>query len=91
MANQAEVLEHHADAPAKWRERLSRRLAQLLSEQFDAAARRTLCKIEQLQQRGLSCARWAGEKIEGAGAKPEIEIPKNFGARSVSKAHAVEF
>ena len=50
VTDQPEVLEDDADAAAEGRQRLARRFAQLLAEQADAAARRALREIEQLEE-----------------------------------------
>jgi hypothetical protein len=91
MAEQAEVLEHNADAAPEDRERLSRRIAQLLAEQPDPAPRRPLREIEQLEQRGLARARRTGEEIEPAVVQPEVEIAQDLGPGSVPKPDAIEF
>ena len=70
---------------------VARRFAQFLAEQLDAAARRPLGEIEQLEQRGLARARRAGEEIEAAAAQAEVEIAQHFGARAVAQADAIEF
>ena len=69
MADQAEVLEHDADPAAEVRQRVARRIGQFLAEQPDAAARRPLREVEQLEQRRLAGARRAGEEIEAAVAR----------------------
>ena len=75
----------------KRRQRVARRIGQLLAEQADAAARRALGEVQQLEQRGLARARRAGEEIEAARRQPEVEVAQHFGARAVAQADAVEF
>ena len=91
VPDQAEVLEHHADAAAEGRQSVALRLAQFLPEQVDAAARRALREVEQPEQRGLARAGRAGEEIEAAAAKLEVEVAQHFGARAVTQADAIEF
>jgi hypothetical protein len=49
MADEAEILEHDADAAAKGGQDVARGVGQFLAEQADAAARRALREVEQLQ------------------------------------------
>ena len=91
MADEAEVLEHDADAAAERRQRFARRFAQLRTEQANPSAGRPLGKVKQLQKRGLSCARWSGEEVEASVCEPEIEVTQHFGTRAVAQADAVEF
>ena len=91
MADEAEILEHHADAAAEGGQQVARGVGQFLAEQADPAARRALREVEQFEQRGLARARRAGEEIELPRAKPEVEIAQHFAARAVAQANAVKF
>ena len=91
VADQAEVLEHHADSAAEGRQSVALRPAQLRAEQVDPPSGRALCEVEKPEQRGLARAGRAGEEIEAAAAKLEVEVAQHFGARAVTQADAIEF
>jgi hypothetical protein len=91
VPDEAEVLEDDADPPAEAGQRVARRVRQLLAEQLDAAARRALRQVEELEQGCLAGARRAGEEIEAAAAQTKIEVAQNFGTRAVAQSYAIEF
>jgi hypothetical protein len=91
MSDQSKILEDHADPSSEGRQYLAGSLAQLLAEQPNPPARRTLRKIQELEKRRFSGTRRTGEKIEASARKPEIEIAQHFCARAVAQADAIEF
>jgi hypothetical protein len=91
VADQPEVLEHDADAPAVLGKRFARRVAQFLPEQAEASARRPLREVEELEQRRLPGAGRAGEKIEATILEAEIEVAQDLRAGPVPQPNAIEF
>jgi hypothetical protein len=91
MPDQAEILEHHANAAAEIGKRLTRGLRQLLAEQANTTAGGALGEIEKFQQRRLSGSRRAGEEIETALSQSKIEIAQNLGARAIAQPNTIEF
>ena len=91
MPDQAEVLEHDPDAAAILRQRLTRRVGELVAEQANTAAGRPLRHIEQFEKRGLARAGRPREEIEATLAEAKVEVAQHFGARAVAQTDAVEF
>ena len=91
MPDQAEVLKDDANPASEGRQRIARRIAQLLAEQLDPPARRPLGKVEKLEQRGFAGAGWAGEEIKAALAEAKVEIAQDFSASPVAQSYRIEF
>jgi hypothetical protein len=91
MPNQPKILEDDADPAAERGQGLAWRFAQLFAEEPNPAARRSLGKVEKLEERRLARSRGTGEKIEARARETKIEISQDFGARAVAQADAVEF
>ena len=91
MADQPEILEHHADPPPKRGQAGARHLGQFLAEQADPAAGRALREVEQFEQRGLARARRPGEEIEAPADEPEIQVAEHLAPGAVAEPNAVEF
>jgi hypothetical protein len=90
MREQAEILEHHADAATEARQARAAELHDILAEQPDAAARRTLGQIEHLEQRRLARTGRAGEEIKSPLREAEAQVRQRLGAGAVSQADILE-
>jgi predicted Zn finger-like uncharacterized protein len=91
MPDQPEVLKHYPDPSAKLRERFAGRVGKLFAEEPDAATRRPLSKVQQLEQRRLSGTRSARQEIKASVRERKVEVAQDFRTRAVTQAHAVEF
>ena len=74
MVEQLEILKHDADAAAQGRQFGVAERGDIAAEEIDQAAGRAQGEEQQLQQRGFSGARGAGEKAETAAVESETDI-----------------
>ncbi len=90
MVEQAEILEHHADAPPQRRERIRRQSRDIVAEQIDQPARRLEREKQHPQERGFARAGRPGEKLERVRLKPEADIAQHFRADAVAQTDVFE-
>ena len=90
MVDQAEVLEHHAHAPAIGGQTIARQRDHIGAEHPDRPARGTLGEIEQLEQRRLAGPAGSCEKIETAWKQSERYVGQHFAIGTVTQADIVE-
>src|SRR5262245_55016834 len=90
VIEQAKLLEHHADAAAQLRQVVAFEQAQIVAEKRDHAARGSLGKQDELEQRRLSRAGRASEECERAGFQRKIHVAQDFAAYAESHADILE-
>ena len=90
MVEQAEILEHDADAAAQSRHRVARQRRDVMAELGDQPARRLERQEQQAQQRGLAGAGGAGEELEGMRLDAEREVAQDLRPHAVAQAHILE-
>jgi hypothetical protein len=90
VRDQPEILEDDADAAAEAGQALTRQRHHILPEQADDAAARPLGKVEELQERGLSRARCAGQEIEAAAMQGEADVRQRFTVQTIAQADIFE-
>ncbi len=90
MVEQAEILEHDADALAQRRRLVRVELGGVAAEDADQPARRTQRQEQQPQQRRLAGAGRPGEELEGARGNAEGDIPQHFRPHAVAQADILE-
>ncbi|MGY4463711.1 phosphoserine phosphatase [Bradyrhizobium sp. LB13.1] len=90
MVEQAEILEHDADALAQIRDLVLAELRDVVAEQIDEAARRSMREEQQAQQRGFAGAGRAGEKLKGMRRDMEAEVAQDLGPQAVTQSDIFE-
>ena len=90
MIEQAEILQHDADALAQVGDLLLAEQRDVLAEQIDEAAGRPQRQEQQAQQRRLAGAGRAGQELEGMGGDQESEVAQNLRTESVTQADIFE-
>ena len=90
MVEQAEILEHDADAAAQRRHRVLRQRGDVVAELGDQPARRLEREKQQAQQRGLAGAGRAGEELEGMRLDAEREVAQDLRPQAVAQAYILE-
>ena len=90
VGQQAEVLEHHADAAAQQRPVMALELIDLLAEQIDAAAGRLLRQIHHAQQRRFAGAAGADDEMERTRRQREGNLLQDRGAVAVTKIYILK-
>ena len=85
MLEQAEVLKHDADPPPERGAFARRDAAHVLAEELDLPPRRMERHEKEAEQRRLSGARGAGEKVERPGPKMKVDVGQDFGPSIVLK------
>ena len=90
MVEQAEILEHDADAAADVRQVAAGERGGVAAEHADQPARRLQRQKQQAQQRGLAGAGGASQKLERVWLYPEGEILQDFRSRTVSQTDILE-
>ncbi len=91
MIKQAEVLEHDADTASQRGQRVARRNGRVLAKQDEATPARLLSKVNELQERGLSCAGRSRKETEFAWPKGEADVAQHLPAVVVSKSDILKF
>src|SRR5580692_4066389 len=90
VVEQAEILEHQADAAAQRGAAVLGERRRILVEHGDQAAGRLERQEQHPQQRGLAGARGAGEELERFGVDAEGQVAQNLGASPVAQADIFE-
>ena len=90
MVEQAEILQHDADALAQVGELVLAEQRDVVAEQVDQAARRPQRQEQQPQQRGLAGAGRAGEELERMRRDLEVEVAQNLRAEPVTQSDIFE-
>src|SRR4051794_25233257 len=90
VVEQAEILEHDADALAQVCDLVLAKLRDVVTEQIDEAARRAMREEQQAQQRGLAGAGRAGEKLERMRRDLEVEVAQDLGPQAVTQSDIFE-
>ena len=88
--DQAEILEHDADAPAQHGELIARQVRHVLVEEMQAAGGRPLGAIDEAQKRRLAGAARAGEIVERARVKPQGDVAQHLRSRAVAHRDILE-
>ena len=86
MRHQPKILKNHANPPPKQRQFFTRERHHILIEQPDQPTAWPLRKIKQLEQRGFTSPRSAGEKIKPAFGERKADIRQRFSAHPVAQA-----
>ena len=84
MVEQAELLEHHADAATQRRHGILVEARDVAAEEADHAARRLEGEQDQLQQRGLAGTGGAGEKLEALRLDAEGDVAQRLRTHPVA-------
>jgi hypothetical protein len=84
VVQQAEVLEHHADAPAQQRLFPPAEVFDRAAEQADVAGRGPMRQVHQPQQRRFPGAGGAEQEMEGTGVELEVDAVQDFGSRRIA-------
>ena len=90
MVEQAEILEHDADAPPQRGERVLAEHRDVVAEQGDQAAGRPHRKEQEPQQRGLAGAGRAGEELERMRLDPKGEVAQDLRPQPVTQTYVFE-
>jgi hypothetical protein len=90
VVEQAEILEHDADAAAQERQFAAGDSRPVLAEDGDQPARRAQRQEEQAQQRRLARAGRAGQELEGAFGDVEGDVPQDLRPHPVSQPDIFE-
>src|SRR5262245_66655696 len=85
VIEQAEILEHDADAAAQGGQRVLAQAADVMTEQADEAAAGLERDEQQAQQRALSRARRAGEELQRVGLDAKGQVPQDFGPQAIAQ------
>ena len=90
MVEQAEILQHDADALAQIGDLVLAEQRDVAAEQIDQPARRPQRQEQQLQERGLAGAGWPGEELERMGRNQETEVAQNLRPQTVPQSDIFE-
>src|SRR4029078_12202539 len=90
VVEQAEILEHDADAPSQPREAILVEGGDVLIKHADQAARRPKRQEHQTQERGLAGAGRAGQELERVRLDAKAEVAQHFGAEPVAQPYIFE-
>ena len=84
MVEQAEILEHHADAALQAAGLGAVELRRIAAEDHDPATRDRLGQGQDTQQRGLAGAARAHEEVEAAGGEAQPDVAQHLGTVAVA-------
>ncbi len=90
MGDEAEILEHRADAAAKAGQAGARQGDHVRAEHADHPARGPLREVEQAQHAGLAGAAGPGEEIETAGIEREGDVAQHLAIGAITQPDIVE-
>src|SRR6266404_5654080 len=90
MIDQAEILKHHADAPAQLGDLAPAELRHVAPEQAGHPADGTQRQIHDAQQRGFAGAAGPDKEMEGARRQAERDLLQNVGTGAIAQQHIVK-
>src|SRR5262245_11770151 len=90
VVEQAEILEHDADAAAQDRQRILAQGRDVVTEQRDQPPRWFQRNEQQAQQRALAGARGSGEELKRLGLDAETQVPQHLGPQPITQTDILE-
>src|SRR5258708_8350232 len=90
MRDEAEILEHDADAPAQCRQLLARRRREIPAEQRDESARWPLGQVDELEQTRFAGPTRPGQEVEAAWPQLHGDVAPDLPPGALAHADILE-